>query len=304
MKTMVFSLSFLVLVSMQISCERKAEISYNPSFSSDEPKLKKKIIIFGVHPLHNPERLFEKFSPLMSYLETQIPDTKFELEASKDYQSFEKKLEEKKFDIALPNPYQTIKAVKHGYQVFAKMNDDENFRGIILVKKDGPIKNLEDLKHKVITFPAKTALAASMMPQYYLYQKGFDLKKDFTIKYVGSQESSILSVFHNESSAGATWPGAWNLFKEDRPEIASKLKELARTDSLPSNSLIASNNLDPLIIEKIKKAILDINANSKGEGVLKKLQLSKFVGADNSTYKTVEEFIEKFEAAIERIENK
>lgn len=303
MKTPFFFL-LLIFGFLQISCEKKSDVTYNPSFSSEQPIIKKKIIIFGVHPLHNPERLFEKFSPLMSYLESQIPETKFELEASKDYQSFEKKLEEKKFDIALPNPYQTIKAVKNGYRVFAKMNDDDNFRGLILVKKDGPIKKLEDLRHKIITFPAKTALAASMMPQYYLYQKGLDPKKDFTIKYVGSQESSILSVFHNESAAGATWPGAWNLFKEDRPEIADKMRELAHTDSLPSNSLIANSNLDPSTIEKIKKAILEISANSEGAFVLKKLQLSKFVEADNKTYKKVEEFIQKFESSIERIESR
>lgn len=304
MKTQFFSLLFLILICLQLSCEKKPEVSYAPSFSAEQPVLKKKIITFGVHPLHNPERLFEKFSPLMSYLESQIPETKFELEASKDYQSFEKKLEEKKFDIALPNPYQTIKAVKNGYQVFAKMNDDENFRGLILVKKDGPIKSLEDLKNKTISFPAKTALAGSMMPQYYLHQKGFNLKKDFTIKYVGSQESSILSVFHNESSAGATWPGAWNLFKEDRPEIAKKLKELVRTDSLPSNSLIASNNLDATTIEKIKLAILQMSSSSEGDLVLKKLHLSKFVEANNNTYSKVEDFIKKFESTIERIENK
>lgn len=298
MKKIYFLFIFLLLTA----CVNKNESVYQPTFSSTKPLLKKKIIIFGVHPLHNPERLFEKFNPLMTYLESKIPDTKFELEASKDYQAFEKKLESKKFDIALPNPYQTLLALKNGYQVFAKMNDDDNFRGLILVKKEGPIRNLEDLKHKVISFPAQTALAGSMMPQYYLFKKGFNLKKDITVKYVGSQESSILSVYHNESSAGATWPGAWNLFKEDRPEIASKLKELIRTDSLPSNGLVASNQLDAETVLKIKKAILEINTTDEGLFVLKKLQLSKFVEADNSTYKKVDEFIKKFETAIERIE--
>lgn len=298
MKKIYFLFIFLLLTA----CVNKNESVYQPTFSSTKPLLKKKIIIFGVHPLHNPERLFEKFNPLMTYLESKIPDTKFELEASKDYQAFEKKLESKKFDIALPNPYQTLLALKNGYQVFAKMNDDDNFRGLILVKKEGPIRNLEDLKHKVISFPAQTALAGSMMPQYYLFKKGFNLKKDITVKYVGSQESSILSVYHNESSAGATWPGAWNLFKEDRPEIASKLKELIRTDSLPSNGLVANNQLDAETVLKIKKAILEINTTDEGLFVLKKLQLSKFVEADNSTYKKVDEFIKKFETAIERIE--
>lgn len=294
---------FLLILLFLCGCTENSANTYHPQFSQTEPVLKKKIIVFGVHPLHNPERLFSKFNPLMEYLEKRIPDVKFELEASKDYSSFEKKLLANKFDIALPNPYQTIKAIKNGYQVFAKMNDDDNFRGIILVKKNGPIKKLEDLKNKTISFPAKTALAGSMMPQYYLFQHGFNLKKDITIKYVGSQESSVLSVYHNESSAAATWPGAWNLFKVDRPEVADKLTEIARTDSLPSNSLVFNAQVNNDLREKIKYILLSLNEDPEGLATLKNLQLSKFVSADNSSYKAVEDFIKKFESSVERIED-
>ncbi|MEZ4694041.1 MAG: PhnD/SsuA/transferrin family substrate-binding protein [Aliarcobacter sp.] len=50
-------------------------------------------------------------------------------------------------------------------KVFAKMGDDENFRGIFLVRKDSGIKNFEDLKGKKISYPAPTALAATILPQ-------------------------------------------------------------------------------------------------------------------------------------------
>lgn len=300
---MMVNFFLLTTLCFLCGCVKNSTTTYQPEFSKTEPVLKKKIIVFGVHPLHNPERLFSKFNPLMTYLEKRIPEIKFELEASKDYSSFEKKLFSHKFDMALPNPYQTVKAVKKGYQVFAKMNDDDNFRGILLVKKDGPIKRLEDLKNKTITFPAKTALAGSMMPQYLLFQKGFNLKTDITIKYVGSQESSVLSVYHDESSAAATWPGAWNLFKIDRPEIAEKLKELARTDSLPSNSLVFNSTMETALKEKIKYILLSLSDDPEGLAVLNNLQLSKFVSADNKSYKPVEDFIKEFESSVERIDD-
>ncbi len=40
------------------------------------------------------------------------------------------------------------------------MSDDNNFRGIILVRKDSGIKKLTDLKGKAESFPTPTALAA------------------------------------------------------------------------------------------------------------------------------------------------
>jgi len=70
------------------------------------------------------------------------------------------------------------------------MGDDENFRGIILVRKDSAIENVADLKGKAVSYPAPTALAAAMMPQYYLQTHGLDVMNDLDNRYVGSQASS------------------------------------------------------------------------------------------------------------------
>lgn len=86
------------------------------------------------------------------------------------------------------------------------MGDDDNFRGIILVRKDSGIKSVKDLVGKNISYPAPTALAATMMPQWYLHIHGINIHTDITNSYVGSQESSIMNVFLGKSAAGATWP--------------------------------------------------------------------------------------------------
>jgi len=61
------------------------------------------------------------------------------LEASRNYPAYDKKLFAGHFHFALPNPYQTVTAQKNGYKIFGKMGDDDNFRGIILVRKDSGI---------------------------------------------------------------------------------------------------------------------------------------------------------------------
>lgn len=75
------------------------------------------------------------------------------------------------------------------------MSDDENFRGIILVRKDSGISKVIDLKGRAVSFPAPTALAATMMPQFYMQNNGIDVMNDIEIQYVGSQKSSIMNVF-------------------------------------------------------------------------------------------------------------
>jgi phosphonate transport system substrate-binding protein len=133
--------------------------------------------------------------------------------------AYDKKLYDRQFHFALPNPFQTVNSVKHAYIVFAKMSDDENFLGIFLVRKDSHVKTAADLKGHAVSFPAPTALAATMLPQYYLQQEGLDVMNDIDVRYVGSQESSIMNVMLGETIAGATWPPPWIAMSKERPEL-------------------------------------------------------------------------------------
>ena len=116
------------------------------------------------------------------------------LEASRNYQEFDKKLYSGHFDFAMPNPYQTLRSLAYGYQIFGKMADDEEFRGIILVRKDSGIHQVGDLKGKAVFYLAKTDLAVTMMMQQYLNTHGININTDIENHYVSSEESSIMNV--------------------------------------------------------------------------------------------------------------
>jgi len=223
------------------------------------------------------------------------------LEASKNYDEYDKKLFSGHFDFSLPNPYQTVESTKYGYRIFGKMGDDENFRGIILVRKDSNIKEISDLKGKSISYPATTALAGTMMPQRFLHDNGININNDVKNLYVGSQESSIMNLFLNESVAAATWPPPWIAFKKERPEIAKELEVKWETSPLPNNGLVAKKEIDPILIEKIASLIFDLYKTEEGKNILKAMELSKFEKADYDTYKPVRIFLDKFEKEIRPI---
>lgn len=245
-----FKLLLLTLIFF-VGCENKPQKDpYTPTYATT-PALIKQEYIFGVHPLHNPKRLFEVYQPLMDYLNSHFGEKLFRLEASKNYDEFDKKLFSSHFDFALPNPYQTLKSIEHGYSIFGKMGDDHNFRGIILVRKDSPIKHVLDLKGKAVSFPAPTALAATMMPQRFLHDNGLNIANDIESLYVGSQESSIMNVYLGKSAAASTWPSPWFSFIKERPEVASELKVMWETPSLPNNGLVAKKTLDSSLVNNV-----------------------------------------------------
>lgn len=274
---------------------------YEPRFSK-ESRFKVKNYLIGIHPLHNPKRLFEIYAPIVDFLNLHIPEAKFKLEASRNYEEFERKLYNGYFDFAMPNPYQTIKALKHGYRVFGKMADDENFRGIILVRRDSGIKKVTDLKGKAVSYPAATALAATMLPQYYLHTHGININADIENRYVGSQESSIMNVLLGHVAAGATWPVPWQIFSKEKPALARQLEIKWQTKTLQNNGWVVRKDVPGAVAAKFAAALFRLNQDAQGKILLARIPVSRFEAANDATYQPVRAFLEKFSKTVRPVE--
>ena len=291
----------MMLLAFVSACGGNSDSGYAPQFA-DKPAVASTEEVFAVHPLHNPARLFAVYGPIVEYLNANIPGIRFRLEASRNYAEFEKKLYARAFHFALPNPYQTVKALDHGYRVFGKMGDDENFRGIILVRKDGGISAVADLKGKSVSYPAPTALAATMMPQYFLHTHGLDVNRDVTNVYVGSQESSILNVYAGNVAAGATWPVPWMSFVKEQPEKARELEVKWQTETLPNNSLVARDDVAPALVEKVAGLLFSLQQTQAGRRMLERIPLSRFESATDATYNPVRDYVRRFSAEVRPVD--
>jgi phosphonate transport system substrate-binding protein len=294
---MLAKCGILLATILLVACEKDSSPSYSPTFSETLASVDKQYI-FGVHPLHNPQLLFEVFSPLMEYLSNNIDGVNFKFEASRNYASYNKKLQAHKFDFSLPNPYQTINAIDTGYTVFAKMGDDENFRGIILVRKDGSINTISDLKGKSISYPAPSALAGTMLPQYFLQKNGIKVSTELDNQYVGSQESSIMSVFLGQTSAAATWPPPYNALIKERPEIGEQLLIKWQTEALLNNAVVALPTVPEELVNKVRVLLLHLHETKEGKVILARMELSRFEAANNDTYQLIRDFIKIFNKEV------
>ncbi len=293
----IFILFFILFLFSQ--CDKYTnESEYKPLYSDTPIFTQDKIYIFGVHPLHNPKHLFKIYQPMVKYINSRLDGSRLRLEASRNYASYDKKLQDTHFDFALPNPYQTINAANNGYKIFGKMADDENFRGIILVRKDSGIKKVTDLRGKVVSYPAPTALAATMMPQWYMHQNGLDILNDIQNSYVGSQESSIMNVYLGKSAAASTWPPPWQAFIKERPEIAKEVEIKWTTSFLPNNGLVAKDNIPEELINQVSEIIFSLHKNTEGKKILAAMRLSRYEKADYTTYDPVRVFLKDFKEQV------
>ena len=292
------ALWFLGLVTLLVSCgQHETEQQYKPEFSQETTSQKQEYI-FGVHPLHNPKQLQVVYGPVADYLNQHFDNVQFRLEASRNYAAYEEKLYAGKFHFALPNPYQTITAEDKGYTIFGKMGDDENFRGIFITRKDSSLKQPSDLKGLKVSYPAPTALAATMLPQYFLHANGVNINQDIENLYVGSQESSIMNAYLGQVAAAATWPLPWKIFLKEKPDFAAELEVKWETPTLPNNGLVVRADIPQDIVQKVSDLLFTLHENTTGQEILARMPLSKFESANSETFQVVRDFIQTFSQEI------
>ncbi|MFA5170761.1 MAG: phosphate/phosphite/phosphonate ABC transporter substrate-binding protein [Sulfuriferula sp.] len=291
----------LILVLLLAGCGKTQQAVYEPNFSAKAATNVKEYVI-GILPLHNPQRLMNIYGPILEHINATMPDVHFRIEASRNYDEFEKKLYSGHFDFAMSNPYQTILSLKHGYRVFGKMGDDDNFRGIILVRKDSGIHTVNDLKGKKVAYPSATALAATMMPQYYLHTHGIDVNRDNENIYVGSQESSILNVVRGHVAAGGAWLLPWLAFSAEHPDQASQLEVKWQTVSLPNNAWVVRQDVPAALASQFATALFGLNDSVQGRKELALLPISHFEPATEATYAPVRNFLAVFSRTVRQVE--
>jgi phosphonate transport system substrate-binding protein len=233
----------------------------------------------------------------LTYLEQQIPNVEFSLETSSDYASYEQKLRRGQFHFALPNPYQTIESLSSGYRVTARMAPDSVFKGLIIARKDSQIKQHEQLKQRSIAFTAKTALAATMMPKYYLYMNGVNVDKEMQPRYVTSQFSAIMNVYNKDTFVAATWPVAYKAWQREFPEAANELETLWETPSLINNAWIVRKDVPTSVTDSVTALLVHLSDTEQGKTLLAPTSSDGFIAASDADYQPVREFLNAYQAS-------
>lgn len=290
----------LALLSLLLlaGCEQSNTPNINLPYSQTPPTTSVTVYRFAVHPLHNPQKLMETYQPLINHINQGLEGARIELEASRDYQIYEAKIEQREPAFILPNPWQTLVAMKKGYQVVAMAGKAEDFKGIFIVRKDSGIRQPQDLIGKTVAYPSPTALAAAIMPQYFLHQAGLNINHDIQNNYVGSQESAIMNVYLGSAAASATWPPPWRAFVKEHPQEAAQLEVIWQTEPLLNNSVMVRDDVSLDLIEQVKQQLLTLHQSTQGQRILAFMETEQFYASNNARYDLVRDYIQRFEQDV------
>jgi phosphonate transport system substrate-binding protein len=231
-----------------------------------------------------------------------VEGARFDLEAARDYANFEEKFRQRKSEFLLPNPWQTLEAMKVGYHVIAMAGEAQDFKGLFVVRRDSEVKRPGDLKGKSVAYPSPTALAACIMPQYFLHGYGINIRTEIENRYVGSQESAIMNAYLGKTAAGVTWPPPWRAFQKEHPREAAELKVIWETESLINNSVMVRDDVAPELAQQVRALLLGLAGSAQGKAILAGMETASFLPASDADYDVVRQYVARFEREVRPVE--
>jgi phosphonate transport system substrate-binding protein len=265
---------------------------YGPVFSPDSSE--KKTLIFGVSTL----AFYEMTDLFVKYLNDHLTSAKVKAIACSNLPDFTNKLKLHYFDFTVINGALALQSENSGYNIAGKISDDSCNKGIILLRKDSPVRDYSDLKGKAISFPSPIALAGTMMPLHYLYENGLDVNRDIQRIYGPTIESCFMNVYMGKTAAATSWIAPWKNFCKTNPEIASKLYVKWETPGIINNALLIRDNMDKKLVAELSNIIFSMRNSEEGKEALEKIDASGFELADSSTYQPLNNFLEQYRTVI------
>jgi len=239
-----------------------ALISLSSTALADKPG-KSDNLIFGVAPGKNANNNARHWHEFINYLNANS-NTKIQLKMAASVEEFEQQLARGTYDMVFMNPYQyTTFHQSQGYQAFAK-EKNKKVKGIIVVRKDSPIKSLVDLKDQSVGFPREDVFGASLLPRASLQQEKIPVKTS----YVDTPSSVYRAVYNGKLPAGA---GVMETYDKLSPTVNNELRILWTTKQYTPNAFAVHPRVTWSTVDKIRYTLFFMEHDTQGTVILNAL---------------------------------
>lgn len=232
---------------------------------------------FGVVPQFEQRKLFAIWQPVLDELSRRTGHD-FRFSATLGVPEFERGLAAGSFDFVYANPYQILRESSHqGYVPLVR--DREPLRGILVVRKDSPLKSPAELDGKPLAVPSPNALGASLLLRLELEQVFRARVRPLDVK---THTSVYLHVVNGLVPAGG---GVEKTLQEQAPAIRNALRILHVTHGLPSHPVAAHPRVPEAVRLQVQKAFLDMAGSKAGRALLGDIPIADAVPASIADYR-------------------
>lgn len=254
-----------------------------------------KPFVIGLIPEHNIFRQKERYEPLAAYLSKHI-GRKITLTILSRYGNIVENFVAKGMDGAFFGSFTGALAHKKlNLDALARpeySNGISSYHGLIFVRKDSGIRNVNDMKGKRLAFVDKATTAGWLLPMYYFKTNGIDDYKSLLEEwyYTGTHEGAIYDVLNKKADIGAAKNTVFDRLAETDKRISQELLILAKSPEVPANGLCVRKDLDDRLKTNLKETLLNMDRDEEGREVLKEFGAVRFVATSEAEYAPVFEY--------------
>jgi phosphonate transport system substrate-binding protein len=234
----------------------------------------------GVVPQFEQRKLFSIWIPILEELEART-GLRFEVVGSDMIPEFEKLFLAGDFDFAYMNPYHVVSANNMQGYLPLVCDGSRKLQGILVVRKDSPIKTIEELRGQVVAFPSANALGASLMPRSELMRNhGIEVIPE----YVKTHTSVYLHVAQGLTTAGG---GVASTLRRQKAEVRDSLRILYLTSELIPHPIVAHPRVPKNHVRLVKEALLAMGESEKGRALLANIPMRSVTEASFANYEPI-----------------
>jgi phosphonate transport system substrate-binding protein len=129
------------------------------------------------------------------------------------------------------------------------------------------------------------------MPRYFLLQQGIDPDRDFArVAYSGAHDVTARWVEAGKVDAGVLNESIWQRLLDEKKIDPAKVRVLATTPPYHDYSWTVRGDLDPRIVEALRRAFLALDPRDPAHRRILDLQrASRFIPTSPESYAGIEE---------------
>lgn len=252
-----------------------------PAAIATAPPAPPGVISFGSVSL-NPTREYDVVRPFADFLAANLHEVgigRVRVVVVGSLSQMVEELREGRVDLFIDSPFPVAFVWKHG-DVTPLLRrwkrGSEAYRSVVFAREDSGIASVEDLPGRIIAFGEPFSTSGYLMPKAALSSAGLrlvnyeDPAASIPADHVGyifsnDAENTMFWVLKKKVAAGAVNADYYLALAGDRRD---ELRVLHTTEAVPRNVVCVRDDLDPLIVGAIERAMLKMHLSDDGQAAL------------------------------------
>lgn len=243
---------------------------------------------FGVYQSEKATVMYKKFTPVLEALQDDLEhrlgrSVDIRLTIFKSYDEGIDALAKGEMDFVRfgPASYITAKTKQKTIDLLAmeQENGEKHFKGVIIVKKDSPVKTIADLRGKSFAFGDPNSTIGRYLCQAELVKAGIYKDDLSNSKFLNRHDTVAAAVELGDFDAGSVQMSTFEKANEK-----NTLRILVSFDNV-TKPWVSRAGLDPKIFQALQQSLFAL----KDPAVLKELKVSGFTPTTDDEYAFVRE---------------